>query len=109
VPLRRLVGASGRPSTSPLDTTMRTLLFLVVGFLLLAACVLLARLFSAHYPNATYTATVGFILIWLAISAANLWVGVLKAGYTVADELPIFLLIFVVPAIVAIVLKWRFL
>jgi len=36
-------------------------------------------------------------------------VGVARAGYTFADELPIFLLIFAVPAIVAIVLKWKFL
>ena len=88
---------------------MRTLLFLVVGFLLLAVCALLGRLFSAHYPNATYTATVAFILIWLGVSAANLWVGVSKGGYTFADELPIFLVIFAVPTIVAIVLKWKFL
>ena len=88
---------------------MRTVLFLVVGFLLLAVCVLLGRLFSANYPSATYAATVAFVLIWLGISAANLWLGVSKAGYTFADELPIFLLIFGVPTIVAIVLKWRFL
>jgi hypothetical protein len=41
------------------------------------------------------------------ISAANLWVGVAKAGYTLNEELPIFLLIFAVPALVAIFLKWR--
>jgi hypothetical protein len=49
---------------------------------------------------------VGFAL-WLVISAANLWVGVAKAGYTLNEELPIFLLIFAVPALVAIFLKWR--
>lgn len=88
---------------------MRTALFLVVGFLLLAACLLLGRLFSANYPNATFTATIAFILLWLGISAANLWVGVARAGYAFADELPIFLLIFAVPTIVATVLKWKFL
>jgi hypothetical protein len=87
---------------------MRTVLFLVVGFLLLAVCVLLGRLFSANYPSAPYTATIAFILLWLGISVANLWVGVSKAGYTFAEELPIFVLIFAVPAVVAIVLKWRF-
>jgi len=30
----------------------------------------------------------------LGIAGANLWVGVVKAGYTVSEELPIFLLIF---------------
>jgi hypothetical protein len=88
---------------------MRTVLFLAVGFLLLAAFLILGRLFSAVYPCATYTATVAFIVLWLLISAFNLWVGVSKAGYTVADELPIFLVIFAVPAAVAAILKWRFL
>jgi hypothetical protein len=88
---------------------MRTFLFLIVGFLLLAACLLLGRLFSANYPSATYTATVTFICLWLGISAFNLWVGVSEAGYTFADEVPIFLLIFAVPAAAAIIVEWKFL
>jgi hypothetical protein len=43
------------------------------------------------------------------ISVVNLWVGVSKAGYAVSDELPIFLLIFGLPAVVAVFLKWRYL
>jgi hypothetical protein len=88
---------------------MRTPLFLLIGLLLLAACALLGRLFSSNYPNATHAATVSFVAIWLAISAANLWVGVNKAGYTVAEEFPIFLLIFAVPTVIALILKWKFL
>ena len=86
---------------------MRTPLFLLVGFLLLAASMLLGKLFSSNYPGATYVATLVFLALWLGISSANLWVGVAKAGYTPSEELPIFLLIFGVPAIVAIFLKWR--
>jgi hypothetical protein len=86
---------------------MRTLLFLLVGFLLLAACLVLGRLFSSNYAGATYAATLTFVVVWLVISIANLWVGVAKAGYAVSEELPIFLLIFGVPAVVAAVLKWR--
>ncbi|HET9330667.1 MAG TPA: hypothetical protein VFO23_09090 [Steroidobacteraceae bacterium] len=88
---------------------MRTALFLLVGLLLLAACLLLGRLFSGNYPGASHTATVAFIVVWLGIACANLWVGVAKAGYTLADELPIFLLIFGLPALVAVVLRWKFL
>jgi hypothetical protein len=86
---------------------MRTILFLLVGFLLLAACLLLGRLFSTNYPGATYAATLIFVVVWLVISTANLWAGVAKAGYTLAEELPIFLFIFGVPAIAAMLLKWR--
>jgi hypothetical protein len=88
---------------------MRTVLFLLVGFLLLAGCALLGKLFSGNYSGATYTAIVAFVVLWLVISAANLWVGVARAGYTLSDELPIFLLIFCVPTAAAIVLKWRLL
>jgi hypothetical protein len=87
---------------------MRTPLFLLVGFLLLAASALLGKLFSSNYPYATYAATTIFVVLWLGISGANLWVGVAKAGYAFSEELPIFLLIFGVPTIVAIILKWRF-
>ena len=84
---------------------MRTPLFLLVGFLLLAASMLLGKLFSSNYPGATYAATLIFVMGWLVISGANLWVGVTKAGYTVNEEFPIFLLIFAVPTIAAIILK----
>jgi hypothetical protein len=86
---------------------MRTPMFLLVGVLLLASVMLLGKLFSSNYPGATYAATWTFVALWLVISTANLWVGVAKAGYTLNEELPIFLLIFAVPTLVAIFLKWR--
>ena len=88
---------------------MRTTLFLLAGFLLLGAFAIVGKLFSTHFPDATRIATFAFIAIWLAIAAANLWVGVVKAGYALTDELPILLLIFGVPAIAALLLKWRWL
>ena len=88
---------------------MRTALFLVSGFLLLASCLILGRLFSENHPGATLLATAAFAVLWLAIAGFNMWVGVAKAGYSVAEELPIFLLIFGLPAAVAVVLKWKFL
>jgi hypothetical protein len=88
---------------------MRTVLFLAAGLLLLAAVLLLAKLFSPNYPDAMRLATIGYLALWLIIAGANMWVGVAKAGYSLADELPIFLLIFAVPAAAAVLLKWRFL
>jgi hypothetical protein len=86
---------------------MRTGLFLIAGFLLLGASLLLGRLFSSHYAGAATLATVVYAVLWFAIAAANMWVGVAKAGYSVAEELPIFALIAGVPVVVAIVLKWK--
>ena len=87
---------------------MRTALFLVAGLLLLAASLLLGRLFSANYPGATLAATVAYVALWFVIAGANMWIGVAKAGYSVTEELPIFLLIFGLPAAAAMVLKWKF-
>lgn len=86
---------------------MRTALFLVAGLLLLAGFVLLGRLFSIGAPVASRVALSIYIALWFCVAALNLWVGVSKAGYTVGDELPIFLLIFGVPAAAAAGLLWR--
>jgi hypothetical protein len=88
---------------------MRTSLFLLAGFLLLAAFFVLARLFSENYPAATTWATIAFIALWFALAAVNMWVGVARAGYSAAEELPILLLVFGLPAAVAILVKWKFL
>ena len=88
---------------------MRTALFLLSGFLLLGASLIMGRLFSANYPNGTTVATGLFLLLWLLLAGANMWVGVARAGYSVAEELPIFALIFGLPALVAVVLKWKWL
>jgi len=49
-----------------------------------------------------------FLGLWLAATLVNMWVGVSKAGYSIKDEAPVAVLVFAVPAIVAIVIWWRF-
>jgi hypothetical protein len=88
---------------------MRTILFLASGLLLMAALLILAKLFSEQVPSAPNWVLALGIALWLAATGANMWIGVSKAGYSVAEELPILLLLFVVPATAAIVVRWRFL
>lgn len=87
---------------------MRTALFLLAGFLLLAGSIVLARQFAEVFPTAGRAATIAFIVGWFAIAALNMWAGVAKAGYSVGEELPVLLLIFGVPALAAILLQWKF-
>lgn len=75
----------------------------------MAAVLILGKLFSSNYPEATRVATIAYVIVWLLVAGFNMWVGVAKAGYSVAEELPIFLLIFGVPAAAAILVKWRLL
>lgn len=48
-----------------------------------------------------------FIPIWFAAALINMWIGVSRAGYSVAEELPILLVIFAVPAAVALFVWWK--
>jgi hypothetical protein len=86
---------------------MRTVLFLVAGFLLLAASFLLGRLFSSNFPNAPLVAVIVFAVLWFVIAGVNMWIGVTNAGYSIGEEIPVFALIFFVPVVVAALLKWR--
>ncbi|WP_242113153.1 hypothetical protein [Luteimonas aquatica] len=76
---------------------MHTLLVILGGFALLALCLLVARLAGASRRRAILV----FLPLWLIGAAVNMWIGVATAGYSVAEEFPIFLAIFAVPAIVA--------
>ena len=86
---------------------MRTLMFLLGGFLLLGACLGVARLMSGGSADAMRSAAIVFAALWFAVAAINMGIGVMKAGYSVAEELPIFLLIFILPAAVAVFLRWK--
>ncbi len=86
---------------------MRTTLILTAGFFLLGAFLIFSKLFTAHFPGATTWAIYGFLALWLLATGFNLWVGVSKAGYSFSEELPIMLLLFSVPAVTAIALKWK--
>jgi len=88
---------------------MRTLLFLLAGLLLMGGFLLLGKLFAGQYPESARVAMLAFIVVWFVIAGANMWLGVARAGYSVADELPIFLLIFGAPVVLATLLKWQFL
>lgn len=86
---------------------MRMAMTFTAGLLLLAAMLIFSKLFTDHYPNATSWAVTAFLLVWLLATGFNMWVGVNKAGYSFAEELPILLVLFLIPAVAAISLKWK--
>lgn len=84
-----------------------TIKVLAIGFVLLAVCVLAARLLGGPQPAYMARAALVFIGLWLVGAGINMWIGVSKAGYSVAEEAPIFLLVFSIPAAVALFVWWR--
>jgi hypothetical protein len=86
---------------------MRTAIIIVGGIVLLGLFALVGWRLGGG-PQSTMTAAKLFIPVWLAVALINMWLGVSRAGYSVAEELPIFLGIFAIPAIAAGFIWWRF-
>lgn len=84
---------------------MHTLMTIVAGLLLLAVFAIFGWLWGGvgGIPAALRL----FLPVWALATLAHLWVGVTRAGYTVAQELPILAVNFLIPAIVALLLAWR--
>lgn len=76
---------------------MHTVYVIGGGLILLALFVIIARVSNRRLASLLpwYWAA------WLAATLVNLWVGVTQAGYTVAEELPIQLVVFAIPALFA--------
>lgn len=86
---------------------MRTLLIILGGVVLWGASLGVARFLGGSTALSTWTATIAFAVLWFVLAAANMWVGVSQAGYSFWEELPIFLLIFLLPVAVAVFVKWK--
>jgi hypothetical protein len=85
---------------------MRTAIILTMGFVFLGMF-LAAGWFSGGAPRLKAAVWV-FIALWFIATAANMYVGVARAGYSFVEELPIFLLLFGLPALAAVLLRARF-
>jgi hypothetical protein len=85
---------------------MHMVLMIAGGLVSLGLFLLFGYLWGGARPDLVMAARL-FIPVWLVIALVNMWVGVTRAGYSVRDELPILLLVFAVPALVAGVAIWR--
>ena len=87
---------------------MRTAIIIGAGLILLAIFVLTGRFAGAPAASAMAKGALYFLPFWFIAAAVNMWMGVAKAGYSVAEEAPIFAVIFAVPAAVALFVWWRY-
>lgn len=78
---------------------MRTLIFIIVGLLFWGVLWAVCR--GRGKPGPASLAARIFLPLWLLVAVVNLWIGVAHAGYSVAEEMPILLVLFGVPAAVA--------
>ncbi len=85
---------------------MHIAMVLVGGIAQLAIFVLFGWLWGNSTAAMAFAAK-AFIPFWLLVAAVNMWVGVTHAGYSVKSESPIFLLNFLVPAVLAGLTVWQ--
>lgn len=84
---------------------MHVALVILTGLLLLSVFLLLGKLWG-NESAAIVLAAKYFVPVWVLIALTNMWVGVTKAGYTVAQELPILVLVIAVPVVAALGALW---
>ena len=83
---------------------MHTLKVIAGGLVLLAACIFASRWLGGARPASLAAGAKLFLPLWLVAAGVNMWLGVSRAGYSLAEEAPVFLVVFGVPAAV----WWRF-
>lgn len=89
------------------EVFVRSVIIMSLGLILWALCLAAAKFFGNQNPLARPTTTIIFIVLWFILAAVNLYYGT-KAGFTVTQELPIFLMIFLIPSLVAILVQRKF-
>jgi len=86
---------------------MHTVKVVAGGIVLLGLCLVAGRWLGG--PDATAGLARGtriFIPLWFAGAGINMWIGVSKAGYTVAEEAPTFAIVFAIPSAIALLVLW---
>ena len=86
---------------------MRTLVIIIGGLVLLGCSLLAGRYVGDGAPGTIIVAAKAFLVVWFFLALYNLWMGVSGAGYSFAEELPIFLVIYAIPAVIASLVWWK--
>lgn len=89
------------------EVFVRSVIIISLGLILWALCLAASKFFGTQNPLAKATTTTIFIVVWFTLAAVNLYYET-KAGYTVTEELPIFLMIFLISSLVAFIVQKKF-
>jgi hypothetical protein len=86
---------------------MHMLMMTVIGLALLAVFWFVGRLLNARAGRPVVNGPRIFLLVWAAVSVYNGYIGVTKAGYSVQAELLVHVVVFGLPAAIAVFLMWK--
>jgi len=85
---------------------VHTIKVIGIGFALLGILLVAAPRLAVSAGRPIPFAIRLFLPLWFVGALINLWIGVSRAGYTVMEEAPIFLLVFGVPALAGLLILW---
>lgn len=84
------------------------LVIVAAGLAILAVCLLLGwRAARSNRTAGFVRAARLFLPMWLLSAAVNMWYAMTYGGRTLLQELPVFLLVFSIPAAAAMLIWWR--
>lgn len=86
---------------------MHMLMMTTLGLVLLAAFWFVGRVLNARAGRVMINGPRVFLPVWAAASFYNGYVGVTKAGYSVQAELLVHVVVFGLPAAIAVWLMWK--
>ena len=84
---------------------MHTVIVLTIGVGLLGLCASIGGLLRG--VSGAATAALAFLPLWLIAAGINMYIGVKRAGYSIAEEAPMFLVVFAIPAAIALIVWWK--
>jgi hypothetical protein len=84
---------------------MHTAIVAGIGFVILALSLSLGHALGGAAGAARFA--LYFLPVWLLASGANMLIGIKSAGYSVAEEFPVLLIVFAIPAAAAGLAWWR--
>lgn len=86
---------------------MHMLMMTSLGLALLGVFWFVGRVLNARAHRQVINGPRVFLLVWAAVSFYNGYIGVTKAGYSVQAELLVHVVVFGLPAAIAVFLMWK--
>jgi hypothetical protein len=84
---------------------MHSAIVVGIGFVVLGLSMSLGHALGGTKGAAKFA--LYFLPVWLLAAAANMLIGIKSAGYSAADELPVLLVVFAIPAGTAALAWWK--
>jgi hypothetical protein len=86
---------------------MRPLILMLGGFIVWAACLGMGTRMASARATSMTIATTAFVGMWCVAASADLWVGVMPAGDSCTEALPIVLVLCGLPVATAAFMPWK--